>query len=94
MSDPIKNPPSRFEVFLWFCAGADRDILERCPGSDRVKYQGIGGIIFATGVLAFVSSSYAFWTVFSPKDLHLHPMRSLPLQLWLVRYLLDWFGAW
>ena len=67
MSDPIKNPPSRFEAFLWFCAGADRDILARCPGSDRVKYQGIGGIIFATGVLAFVSSSYAFWTVFSPK---------------------------
>ena len=46
--------------------GADRDILERCPGSDRVKYQGIGGIIFATGVLAFVSSSYAFGRL-SPK---------------------------
>ena len=57
-----------FESFLWMCAGADRDILEQCPDADRIKYQGIGGIIFATGILAFISSSYAFWTVFSPKD--------------------------
>lgn len=57
-----------FERFLWFSAGADADILARCPESDQVKYQGIGGIIFATGVLAFVSSSYALWTVFSPKE--------------------------
>ena len=49
------------------CRGG-QNILEVCPGSDRIKYQGIGGIIFATGILAFVSSSYAFWTVFSPKE--------------------------
>lgn len=64
----ISAPSNWFERFLWFSAGADADILERCPESDRVKYQGIGGIIFATGVLAFVSSSYALWTVFSPKE--------------------------
>lgn len=63
-----RKPPGFFESFLWTCAGADKDILEVCPGSDRIKYQGIGGIIFATGILAFVSSSYAFWTVFSPKE--------------------------
>ena len=61
------HKPSTFESFLWFCAGADKELLPYCPSSDRVKYQGIGGIIFATGILAFVSSSYAFWTVFSPK---------------------------
>ena len=61
------RPPSKIESFLWFCAGADGDLLPHCPNSDRTKYQGIGGIIFATGILAFVSSSYAFWTVFSPK---------------------------
>ncbi len=59
------GPVSRF---LWFCAGADAMILARCPNSDRVKYQGLGGIVLATGVLAFASGSYAFYTVFSPKD--------------------------
>lgn len=54
--------------FLWFCAGADASLLVRCPNSDRVKYQGIGGIVLATAVLAFTSGSYAFYTVFCPKD--------------------------
>ncbi len=52
---------------LWHCAGADAQLLVRCPNSDRVKYQGLGGIVLATGVLAFLSGSYAFYTVFSPK---------------------------
>lgn len=59
--------PSAFTRFLWFCAGADGSILKRCPQSDWIKYQGIGGIVFATAMLAFVSASYAFYTVFSPK---------------------------
>src|SRR6188508_909157 len=60
--------PSMTTRFLWFCAGADGNLLARCPTSDWVKYQGIGGIVLATTVLAFVSASYAFYTVFSPKD--------------------------
>ena len=35
--------------------------------SDRVKYAGIGGIVFCTGLLAGVSGGYAFYTIFSPK---------------------------
>jgi hypothetical protein len=54
--------------FLWFCAGADAQLLMRCPNSDRVKFQGIGGVVLTVGVLAFLSGSYAFYTVFSPKD--------------------------
>jgi hypothetical protein len=70
--------PSAFTRFLWFCAGADGELLGRCPASDWVKYQSIGGIVLATTVLAFVSASYAFYTVFSPKtatalDATLHP---------------------
>lgn len=57
-----------FTRFLWFCAGADSSLLVHCPHSDRVKYQGIGGIVLATAVLAFTSGSYAFYTVFCPKD--------------------------
>ncbi len=56
-----------FSRFLWFCAGADPSLLVHCPHSDRVKYQGIGGIVLATAVLALTSGSYAFYTVFCPK---------------------------
>jgi hypothetical protein len=65
--DAVANP-GLFSRFLWFCAGADGSLLRRCPASDWVKYESIGGIVLATTVLAFVSSSYAFYTVFSPKN--------------------------
>ncbi len=60
--------PSWWTRLLWFCAGADTQLLRRCPGSDWIKFQGIGGVVLATTVLAFASGSYAFYTVFSPKD--------------------------
>ncbi len=63
-----KPTPGWFSRLLWFCAGADAQILRHCPGSDWVKFQGIGGVVLATTVLAFASGSYAFYTVFSPKD--------------------------
>lgn len=53
---------------LIFCAGADARLLRACPNSDLVKIQGIGGVVAATGLLAFFSGSYAFYTVFSPKE--------------------------
>jgi hypothetical protein len=53
---------------LWFCAGADAQLLVRCPQSDRVKFQGLGGVVATVGILAFFSGSYAFYTVFSPKE--------------------------
>ncbi len=81
-------PPSReprtvgfVTRFLWSCAGADDTILVRCPKSDSVKFQGMGGVVLATAVLAFASGSYAFYTVFGPKtgtalgrDLHVPTM--------------------
>ncbi len=57
----------RISSFLSFCAGADPQILEKCPHSERVKEQGVGGVVLATATLAFCSGSYAFYTVFSPK---------------------------
>lgn len=53
--------------FLWWCAGADAQLLERTPYADKIKYAGIGGAVFATGVLAFFSGSFAFYNVFGPK---------------------------
>lgn len=60
--------PDALSRLLWRCAGADLGLLECCPNADRVKYHGLGGIVLATSVLAFFSSSYAFYTVFSPKE--------------------------
>lgn len=64
---PAPRAVDRLTRFLWFSAGADAELLRRCPTSDWVKYQSLGGIVVATTVLAFVSASYAFYTVFSPK---------------------------
>jgi len=52
---------------LWFCAGVDKQVMQRCPHSERVKAEGMGGIVLATAMLAFASSSYAFYIVFGPK---------------------------
>mgnify|MGYP001300528226 CR=1 FL=1 len=64
----IPPKPGIFTRFLWFCAGADAQLLCRCPKYDQVKYQGLGGVVLATGLLAFLSGSYAFYTIFSPKN--------------------------
>jgi len=61
------EPAGWFERLLWFAAGANAKLLERCPNSDRVKYQGLGGVVWATALLAFFSGSYALYAVFSPK---------------------------
>jgi hypothetical protein len=63
----------RFRKFLWFCAGADEQLLKLSPHSDHVKYEGIGGIVLATALLAFFSGSYAMYTVFGEKE-HLNLM--------------------
>lgn len=60
---------SKFTEFLWWCAGADSYFLKKSPKQDRVKYAGIGGIVFATGVLAMVSGWFAFFTAFGQKSM-------------------------
>ncbi|MCE7921996.1 MAG: DUF4407 domain-containing protein [Haliscomenobacteraceae bacterium CHB4] len=49
--------------FFLFCSGVETSVLEKCP-TDRNKYAGIGATVFFTGVLAFISSGYALFTVF------------------------------
>jgi hypothetical protein len=62
-----EKPVSKLTKKLWWCAGADEQILLQCPMADRVRYAGIGGIVFCTGLLAAVSGGYAFYTIFAPK---------------------------
>jgi hypothetical protein len=49
--------------FFWFCSGAETEILKKCP-TETAKYTGIGATVFFTGVFAFLSASYALYTVF------------------------------
>ena len=50
--------------FFWMCSGADPDLLLESPKSEQIKYAGIGGTVFFTAVMAFISGSYALYTVF------------------------------
>ena len=52
------------QKFLVFCSGSNALILKRCP-SDLQKYMGIGATVLFTGILAFVSSAYAIYTIFN-----------------------------
>jgi len=60
---------SKITKFLWWCAGADSYFLMRSPKQDRVKYAGIGGIVFSTGILAAFAGGFAFNTAFGPKGM-------------------------
>ncbi len=68
---------SFFTRFLWWCAGADKHFLMRSPVQDRVKYAGIGGIVFSTGLLATFAGGFAFNTAFGPKGMAGDEMSSI-----------------
>lgn len=50
--------------FFILCAGADRDILATCSNGEQNKFAGIGATVFFTALLAWISASYALFTVF------------------------------
>lgn len=49
--------------FMWFCSGANKAILRKCP-NEYAKYFGIGGTILFTALMATLSGGYAFYTAF------------------------------
>jgi len=61
----LEDDPGWFNRVLYFSAGVDRQLLRHCTNYDRVKAQGIGGIVLATATLAFFSGAYAFFIVFN-----------------------------
>lgn len=46
------------------CSGADPELLSQCSGSEQIKQAGIGGTVFFTALMAFISAGYALFTVF------------------------------
>jgi hypothetical protein len=63
-SDDTKPRIGKIMSALWWCAGADKTVLEECPEADHIRYEGMGAIVLSTTVIAFLSGSYAFRTVF------------------------------
>jgi hypothetical protein len=62
--DYSAKPAKGATRFLWWCAGADKDILKYSSYADHVKYVGIGGIVLATGILASLSMFFAINYIF------------------------------
>jgi hypothetical protein len=62
--DYVAKPAKAGTKFLWWCAGADKKILEYSSYSDHVKYVGIGGVVLATGFMAAMSMGFAMHTIF------------------------------
>jgi hypothetical protein len=58
------KPANGATRFLWWCAGADAQILQYSSYSDYVKYVGIGGIVLGTGILASLSMFFAINYIF------------------------------
>lgn len=71
--------PTALMRFFWKAAGADRFILEKVTYSDQVKYMCLGGIIFATGLMAALAGGYAFYTIFEPKGSSLESQINWPI---------------
>lgn len=53
---------------LWFAAGADPYLLKKGTYSDQVKMACMGGTVYATALLAFISGSFAIKTIFFTSD--------------------------
>lgn len=49
---------------LWHCAGANVELLEKCP-NDHSRYQNIGATIIMTAFLAWISMGFALHSVFN-----------------------------
>ena len=62
IEQPIRKP-GWYNNFLWWCAGANRDVLRQCP-TEWAKYAGMGGTIFSTACMAALSGGYAISYVF------------------------------
>jgi len=74
-----------YRFFCW-CSGGRLYLLKKCPTDFNVFF-GIGMIVFLTGIMASLSGSYAFFTVF--KD----PYLSLAFGLFwgILIFFFDWY---
>ena len=61
MNNANNDPAPAYRRFLWWSSGVVPEVLSLYP-SERAKYEGIGGAVLTTGVLAFFSGFYAIYS--------------------------------
>lgn len=71
---------SRFQRFLWICAGTPLVMIEKYP-TEHSKYSGIGATILFTALFAGLSGGYALYFVFAGSPF---------AELWSVLFGLLW----
>jgi hypothetical protein len=81
-----KRPLRGIFIFFCWCSGARLYLLKRCP-TDYNTFFGIGMIVFLTGVMASLSGSYAFFTVFQ----NLYMAIAFGLFWGTLIFFLDWY---
>ena len=50
-----------FQLILFKSAGADMEIIEMCPDSEKTKYSGIGAIVIITSIFSAIAGYYAMY---------------------------------
>jgi len=68
MKSGYQRRSSLLNEFMWFCSGANKDILRKCP-NEYAKYFGMGGTILFTSLMASLSGGYAFYKAFDSSSL-------------------------
>jgi len=53
-----------FGDFFLFCSGVSKPVLDKCPDSEKIKHVSIGASVLFTGILAMLSSYFAFSLIF------------------------------
>ncbi len=48
--------------FIW-CAGSDKNVLDKCDNATSIKHMGIGTLVLIPAILGFISMSYALSTI-------------------------------
>jgi hypothetical protein len=61
--DSFKYKKTGSNNFLWWCAGAEQELLIKFP-TEHTKYSGLGGVLLATFVLAALAAGYALFSIF------------------------------
>lgn len=65
MKDNKEYKSNWLHHFLWWCAGVDREIIERCQ-HEWNKYACMGASVLFTGIFASLAGGYALYSVFRP----------------------------
>lgn len=74
-----------YKFFCW-CSGARLYLLRKCP-TDYNVFFGIGMIVFLTGIMASMSGSYAFYTVFQ----NIYMSIAFGVFWGILIFFLDWY---